>query len=69
MLIEEKKVWIKGLLVKCPFDIPLSSCPISEIRELPPRRRINYVNDLPEDELDIMLDHHRECQRLRRGMT
>ncbi len=62
---EDKRIWARGLLVGCPFKTSLEDCPLKGVRELPMKERIAKVDEMFDTELDMVLDHHWECQTKR----
>ena len=59
--IEEKKIWVRGLLVACPFGNPLDDCPAKELRKIPLKERLNLVKEMTEDQITQVISHHRVC--------
>jgi len=62
---DKKRIWARGLLVECPFKIPLVDCPLKAVRRLPIKERIAKVDEMSDTVLDIVLAHHWECQKKR----
>ena len=62
-----KKTWVKGLLIDCPVGKPLEDCPAKDIRGLPTKERSRIVDDMTEEAVDEILDHHRRCVQEREG--
>ncbi len=58
---EEKKAWVVGLLVDCPFGRALDDCPLNEIRSLPFSERLDWVQQMDETQLDSIIEQHKEC--------
>jgi len=58
---EHKLTWVQGLLIDCPFGTPLADCPAAEIRSLPIPKRLSIAANLPEPELDNIINHHKNC--------
>ncbi len=63
----DKKIWVKGLLVKCPLEQPLDTCPAKEIRELPLKERLAVVDKMTDAQIKSILDHHQLCLLEREG--
>ena len=65
----EERVWerilARGLIVECPYRVPLVDCPLKEVRKIPLEERINIVNEMSGEDLDVVLAHHSSCQRAR----
>ena len=62
---QEKRVWAKALLTKCPFDLELDNCPLRKVRKLPLSNRMALVNDMSDEEIDSVVQHHKDCQKER----
>lgn len=65
--IEDKKAWVRELLIGCPFDEPLPDCPGCELRKLPIEKRIKAADEMTEKDLDNVINHHKCCLRKREG--
>ena len=61
----DMRVWVMGLVVKCPFDLPLPSCPASDIRKLPLDERIEVVCRMSVDQLEEIVTYHKKCLQMR----
>ena len=59
---DQKKIWARGLLVKCPFDTSLEDCPLREVRKLSVEERMAKVEKMSDEELHAVLLHHWDCQ-------
>lgn len=58
---EQKKIWVKGLLIDCPIGISLENCPAKDVRSLPIDERLKLVDSMDESQLDQIISHHRSC--------
>ena len=58
---EKKKALVIGLLINCPFCRELESCPAKEARQMPISKRVDTANGMDENQLDQIIDHHRDC--------
>jgi hypothetical protein len=67
MDLELKRIWVKGLMIACPFGKPLDTCPAREIRKLPLEDRMQKVDDMPEGEIDLIISFHKKCLAEREG--
>ncbi len=56
------RIQMVGLLSACPFsqDNP-SECPLHTVRELSYQQRIEWLNTLPDEAIEYLLEHHRSC--------
>ena len=62
----DKIVWIQGLMVECPMRDPQEDCPLQPLREtIPLTERLKMVKDMTADEMDEIIEHHKECIRKR----
>jgi len=59
--IEQKKLWVIGLLFDCPMGKPLENCPANEFRALPVKERLELVRSMDDSQLEQIIDHHRKC--------
>lgn len=66
MYFTEKKIKYADLVVpftKCPFKKVEHDCPFIEYWKLASvENQVQAIEDLPEDELDILREHHRLCR-------
>jgi hypothetical protein len=65
MDIKQKKIWIKGLVLDCPYDVPLADCALMDIRKEPIKTRFIKVNAMTYKQLDEIITHHRQCLTIR----
>jgi len=59
--IAEKRAWILGLTVDCPFSSPLSDCVINQFRVVPLAEAHKLLQELPASELEHIYQYHKEC--------
>ena len=52
---------VKQLSLECPMKDPLHSCPLSEFRKLPLKERFEFIDKLPHEQLDVLVQHHYDC--------
>ncbi len=62
---EQKMDWVFGLLVECPLLEPLEDCPAIKARKLSIKERLEFVAGMSGEELDFIINHHRDCLRKR----
>ena len=62
---QEKRSWVKLLLVKCPLGLEIPNCPLKEIRMLPLGSRMALVNSMSDEEIGSIIEHHQNCQKIR----
>ena len=61
MELKYRKVWLKGLVISCPFGTALEDCPAKEIRKLPLSERMVVVDNMTTQQVDETLEHHKKC--------
>ncbi len=64
---EDKKTWVKGLVIHCPMGESVKDCPANEIRLLPIPERLRLVNEMTEKSVDEIIAHHYKCLAEREG--
>jgi hypothetical protein len=67
MDITQKKIWVKGLLVDCPYNAPLEDCALNDLRNEPMKTRLMKVNAMTHKQLDGIISHHKQCLTIREG--
>lgn len=67
LTLENKVIWVLGLMIDCPMQNPLETCPAKDVRALPLRERLALVKQMEESQLDQIIAHHRRCLRERAG--
>ncbi len=63
-LIEKISI-VFGLLIECPLDEPLETCPALELRKLSTEEKFKIVNSMSEEQIDEIITHHKKCLRER----
>lgn len=58
---EDKKIWVKGLMIHCPMGESVKDCPGNKIRLLPIPERLRKVDKMSEIEIDRIVNHHLKC--------
>ena len=58
---EKTILLVKQLIIKCPQEDPLPSCPLSELRILPLKGKFEMVETMPLEELDSLVQQHYNC--------
>ena len=58
---KDKLIWVKELLIDCPFGNALSDCPLIELRNTPVKGRLRVAEQFTENELDEIIDYHKNC--------
>ena len=65
---KNKKDWVWGLMIHCPFGKALKTCPAKDIRVLPLEERLKVVNQMEESQIDEIIAHHKQCLKEREGV-
>ena len=65
LIPQQKKDWVRGLLISCPFGKPLDDCPLEKFRKIPISERIKLVDSMEEKQIDQIIVHHQKCLRQR----
>ena len=58
---EDKRIWVKGLVVQCPLHTALEDCPLNALRHLPLAQMNAAINRLSDEQIDAIVDIHRQC--------
>ena len=58
---EKTVLLVKQLSLECPMKDPLHACPLSGFRELPLKERLEFIDRLPQEQLDVLIHHHYDC--------
>ena len=61
LTLENKKAWVQGLMVDCPFGKALDSCPAKDLRILPINDRFEIVKQMVENQINKIIQHHIKC--------
>ena len=61
----KKRIWVKGILVECPFGKSLSDCPANALRNLPLEELRKAVNNMTEGQLEMVIKYHNGCMEER----
>ena len=60
-LSQNKKIWIKGLVMECPAGIPTSDCPLNVLRSLPIMQANRIINQMSDQQVSDYLRTHSSC--------
>ena len=58
---KDKRTYVKGLGLDCPFCHTLETCPMNPLRDLPPQQLVHTIDNLPEETIDSIIAHHQIC--------
>jgi len=59
--MQNKRIWIKGLVMECPHGKPTHDCPLNALRHLPIAEANRIINDMPDSSVNGYLHTHRQC--------
>jgi len=59
--MQNKRIWIKGLVMECPHGVPAYDCPLNALRHLPIAEANRVINNMPESSVNGYLLSHRQC--------
>jgi hypothetical protein len=59
--LDEKRIWLFGVAYGCPLNSPLENCPFKVIRDKQIAERWKYISELPEDQIESLINHHLKC--------
>ncbi len=62
---KSKVVWVKGLMIDCPLYSALPECPLQKYRSLPINDKFKRVDDMNEENVDAIIEHHQNCLQQR----
>ena len=57
----DQRTYAMCLVVKCPFDIELTNCPLSELRKLPLVDRVKKIEIISYEKLGEIIAYHGQC--------
>jgi hypothetical protein len=61
MSIEKNRALLKGLLLACPFELPLHDCHLGHLRMLSKKARFAIADAMEPHEIEEHLLAHRNC--------
>jgi hypothetical protein len=56
-----RETLLYGLIFECPLKKESDDCPLKEIRTLPIRERVTFINNLSDTEKREILNSHEIC--------
>ena len=65
LISNQKRDWVKGLLIGCPFGKPLDNCPLEKYRSLTVSERFTLADNMNEKQIDEVIIYHQSCLRQR----
>ena len=67
MSISQKRAWLAGLALRCPFSAPLDSCPLGKLRQLDESGRVAFIDRFGPGHVERILERHRTCLLVRQA--
>ena len=61
----DRKLYLTGLLISCPFKESLGNCPFNEFRNASIDKLIAYTNGIKDQDVILMVDYHKKCKAAR----
>jgi len=55
------RVYVTGLLVGCPYEPNPADCALYDMRQKPLRERIEWCNQLSDEEIQDIIGIHKKC--------
>ncbi|MCG6189248.1 hypothetical protein [Maribellus maritimus] len=65
MKLTDSKIWLWGLFLSCPLGEEVSDCPIKSIRNKSVKGKFDFIENLPHEEIDKLLQIHSRCLQRR----
>jgi hypothetical protein len=59
--LEEKRIWLFGVVNGCPLNSPCKNCPFEVMRIEPLTERWRYLCDLTDNEVEDLVNYHVRC--------
>ena len=63
--LRHKKIWVMGLIFKCPLGESKEDCPAKNLRGRPLDELEKIGESMEEAELDEIIFHHKQCMENR----
>ena len=61
---KQKKTWLFGLTMDCPYQKSLELCAIKQLRStVNIHQKLRDIEDLNEQQVDTLIDNHRCCSK------
>ena len=59
--IKTEVIDLYGFAYDCPSAHRLNDCPFKLVEQHPFKERVNWINRLSKEEMEIILKHHKAC--------
>ena len=60
-----RKVYLMSLIISCPLNDPVESCPFNKFREISILKLIEKTNSLSAEDVILLANEHKICLRKR----
>jgi hypothetical protein len=60
-----RKVYLMSLIISCPLNDPVESCPFNKFRDISILKLIEKTNSLSPEEVLLLANEHKMCLRKR----
>ena len=61
MLIEDRRMWLRILVVGCPLHAAADDCPARDLRLMPPTEADKAIAKLTDQQVCAVIGHHKIC--------
>ncbi len=58
---ENMVIWVKALMIECPFYIALPDCPLEKYRSKSICEKFQLVDQLSDETIDSIIHQHENC--------
>ena len=55
------RVYVTGLLVDCPYEPNPADCALYDMRQKPLQERVDWCNQLSDEEIQNIISIHKKC--------
>ncbi len=59
--VEQKRTYVKGLALQCPMGESVNGCPMTDIRLLTVKEKMNAVNAMAVNTILEIINYHNDC--------
>ena len=65
LTFKNKQILVQGLGIECPMKKTLETCLVKDVKRLPLKIRLVLLKEMEEYQLDEIIEHHRQCLKVR----
>ena len=69
MELSDARVFIVGLLIDCPYEPNPADCALHDMRKKTLKEKIEFSRRLTEEEVQHIIDTHKNCLSRKEGKT